>query len=744
MKRLPQSLVWLLLLLGSPALGGGMDRRAADPIGDGLARALAGLDPVEARAGILYDRVLPLSGIERFDGSEGAPPAGAALWRQMYDELSRASAGPARGPGVETLREQARVAAREGVVPLALLDLRYRRIRPDALERGALQVRDGRLAPGRGEPFLESRAFALAALKDRTYRGARVVFALDASRLLTDENAPARSIEMDFGDGLGYRPIAVGERCEVRYPGTGAKLLRVRLTGADGSVRHAAADFTVVALQTPTPDDTLHIAATVPYEGQYGTGDAYVHLAPGHATIQNPVIMPEGFDLDNDMGWDELYALLNQEGLAESLRVDGFDAIVLDFADATEPIQKNAFVVAELIRQIEAATGPQTSLAVVGPSMGGLCSRYALAYLESQGIGHRVRTWISFDSPHTGADIPFGVQYWMWFFAGQSADAAHLLERLNRPAARQMLAYHLTDPPGTTGGPDPLRAVLLSDFAAVGGWPGMPRRVAVANGSGSRADQGFAAGDQIVQYAYTSLFVSLTGNVWAVPDQTSHIIFDGRIRILFSDTRKSVTVSGTAPFDGAPGGWRASMAEMDSSQAPYGDIVALHPHHCFIPTVSALALETTDLFYDIAGDPDLPAHTPFDAVYFPAANEEHVTITAQSALWFREEIGRGVVAVPPGPSPVAGGLTLQPPSPNPFRSATRLAFTLACPGPAALRLYAVDGREVARLALGPLGAGRHEVSWDGFDERGRAAPPGLYFARLVAGGSGVTRRIVRL
>jgi hypothetical protein len=744
MKRFPQLLVWLLLLQASPAVGGGADGRLPDLIGNGLAGALAGLDTIRLETGILYDRVLPLSGIERFDGSEGAPAAGAALWRQMYDELRRASSAPVPGPDLETLREQARVAAREGVVPLALLDRRYQRIRPEALERGLLRVREGRLVPGRGEPFLEARAFALAALKDRTYRGGKVVFALDAGRHLTDESAPARAIEMDFGDGRGFRPIALGQRCEVHYAGTGAKVLRVRLTGADGSVRHAAAEFTVAALQTPTPDDTLHVTAAVPHEGQYGTGDAYVYLAPGHASIENPVVVPEGFDLDNDMGWDELYALLNQEGLAESLRVGGFDAVVLDFTDATDPIQKNAFVVAELIRQVEATTGPQTSLAVVGPSMGGLCSRYALAYLESQGIGHRVRTWISFDSPHGGADIPLGVQYWMRFFSGQSADAAHLLERLNRPAARQLLVYHLTDPPGTTGEADPLRAVLLSDFAAVGGWPGVPRRVAVANGSGSRADQGFPAGDQLVQYAYGSLLVSLTGNVWAMPDQVSGTIFDGRIRILFSDTRQTVTVSGTAPFDGAPGGWRASMAEMDSSQAPYGDIVALHPHHCFIPSVSALALETTDLFYDLAGDPELPAHTPFDAVYFPAENQEHVTITAQSALWLRDEIGRGLVSVPTGPVPTAAGLALQPAAPNPFRSTTRFAFILPAPGPVDLRVFALDGREVTRLTRGPRSAGRHEVSWGGLDVRGRPAPPGLYFVRLVAGGAGVTRRVVRL
>ena len=62
-------------------------------------------------------------------------------------------------------------------------------------------------------------------------------------------------------------------------------------------------------------------------------------------------------------------------------------------------------------------------------------------------------------------------------------------------------------------------------------------------------------------------------------------------------------VNGTLPYDSAPGGWRASMAQLDTTQAPYGDIVALHNAHCFIPTVSALDLPTSDLFFDVAGTP---------------------------------------------------------------------------------------------------------------------------------------------
>jgi triacylglycerol esterase/lipase EstA (alpha/beta hydrolase family) len=187
--------------------------------------------------------------------------------------------------------------------------------------------------------------------------------------------------------------------------------------------------------------------------------------------------------------------------------------VVLNFTDATDYVQKNAFVVAELIQQVQALIAPQTTVALVGASMGGLCSRYALAYMESHAIPHRVRTWIAFDAPHAGADIPLGIQYWVDFFASQSTDAAALRDALNRPAARQMLVYHYTIPPGATGQADPLRATMLTDFTAVGDYPAQPRTVAIVDGSGSGQNQGFLPGDQIVQWVYTSALVDITGNV---------------------------------------------------------------------------------------------------------------------------------------------------------------------------------------------------------------------------------------
>ena len=496
-------------------------------------------------------------------------------------------------------------------------------------------------------------------------------------------------------------------------------------------------------LQAPLPHDTLTITATIPYNSEYGSGEAYVYLSDAHSTLTNPVVVVEGFDLDNNMNWDELYEFLNQESLIETIRTIGFDAVVLNFTDATDYLQKNSFVIVELIQQVKASIGPQADFVLAGASMGGLACRYALAYMETNALDHNVRNFISFDAPHNGANIPLGIQYWVDFFAGLSDAAADMQDKLNRPAAKQMLVYVSTDPPGSTGESDPLRADFLADLAVVGGYPTICRKVAAANGSGSRVNQGFNAGDQIIDYEYNSILVDIVGNIWAVPDGTSQMIFDGLIDIiLLPQETMTVTVSGTLPYDNAPGGYRTSMADMDSTEAPYGDIVALHNNHCFIPTVSALALDVTDLFYDVAGDPNILSHTPFDDVYYPAENQEHGTITAESAQWFLNEVRRGATSVRPDTYAQAGAVLYQN-FPNPFNPSTTIRYDVpAGSGAVTLKVFDVAGRLVKTLVNGKPAAGPERIDWDGTNAKGHGVSTGVYFYRLEASGFSQTRKML--
>jgi hypothetical protein len=81
-------------------------------------------------------------------------------------------------------------------------------------------------------------------------------------------------------------------------------------------------------------------------------------------------------------------------------------------------------------------------------------------------------------------------------------------------------------------------------------------------------------------------------------------------------------------------------------------------------------------------------------------------------------------------------------APNPVSSTARIAFTLPDAGPAALDIMDVEGRRIARLVDGELGATFHAYTWNTRDEAGRPVPSGVYFVRLVAGSARATSRIV--
>lgn len=661
--------------------------------------------------------------IVRYDGSASAPPASPSAWRQMQYAVRAADGAPSGWPSLQEIESHARGARRAGVVPIGLIDVAYERVTPGG------SVRD------------QGRLFSAAALVSRTYRGADVTFRMDPDLVLTDGGAGLASFSIDFADGRGAVSLGLGELHRVRYRVPGVKTLALRAVDGEGGTLQATFRFEVLGLVAPTPDDTLHVTGTIPYLGGVASGDAYVYLAAGHADIVNPVVVAEGFDLDNSLDWDALYELLNREGLVETLRGEGYDLVVLDFDDATDYVQRNTYVLMELLQQVRAIAGDTDGMVLVGASMGGLCGRLALATMEDMAIPHGCRLFISFDAPQRGANIPLGVQHWVDFFSSQSADAQLLLDALNSPASRQMLVYHHSAS-NSAGVPDPLRAGLIGDFAAVGGYPAVPRLVAVANGSGEGADQGFAAGDRIIDWNYDTTLIDFIGNVWAVPDGGPDTVFVGDMLVPFVvNEDETIVVSGTLPWDAAPGGYRNSMAQMDSVDAPFGDIVALHPNHCFIPTISAIDLPVVDPFYDIAGEPDVAALTPFDTVYVPAENQEHVAIVAENADWLLGEIGPLTVAVRPGA--LAADVRFSA-APNPFRTGTRLYFDLARDARVEMSVFGVDGRRITRLVNERLPAGSYSRAWDGRDEAGRRVAPGVYLVRLERDGVAGTLRIVRL
>jgi hypothetical protein len=84
-------------------------------------------------------------------------------------------------------------------------------------------------------------------------------------------------------------------------------------------------------------------------------------------------------------------------------------------------------------------------------------------------------------------------------------------------------------------------------------------------------------------------------------------------------------------------------------------------------------------------------------------------------------------------------------SPNPARGGRiTVHFDLAGEEQVEVALYDVTGRQVRSLARGTYPGGRHDLAWDGRDDRGRAAAPGVYLARLKGTRTSATHPVVLL
>jgi hypothetical protein len=101
-----------------------------------------------------------------------------------------------------------------------------------------------------------------------------------------------------------------------------------------------------------------------------------------------------------------------------------------------------------------------------------------------------------------------------------------------------------------------------------------------------------------------------------------------------------------------------------------------------------------------------------------------------------DETGVGEVQVATVP------LWLEPAAPNPFATATELAYTLPSAGRLRLSVYDVPGRQVALLADEVLSPGRHIARWNGADTQGARLRAGVYFLRLEFAGQTETRKVV--
>ena len=90
------------------------------------------------------------------------------------------------------------------------------------------------------------------------------------------------------------------------------------------------------------------------------------------------------------------------------------------------------------------------------------------------------------------------------------------------------------------------------------------------------------------------------------------------------------------------------------------------------------------------------------------------------------------------------GLRFVSVQPNPVRSSTSIVFDVPRPTRVTLSLYDVSGRLVRSFGEREWQAGRHQLAWDGTDDRSRRVSAGRYFLRMEGGGESDVRSLTVL
>lgn len=135
----------------------------------------------------------------------------------------------------------------------------------------------------------------------------------------------------------------------------------------------------------------------------------------------------------------------------------------------------------------------------------------------------------------------------------------------------------------------------------------------------------------------------------------------------------------------------------------------------------------------------------FEAVNRPSSDSTHVTrveLMRKMLEWLMVPVGIGKDGEELANLPRI--LSLGQNYPNPFNPSTKIVFTTTDSRHTELTVYSLRGTRVKTLLDTELEAGRHEVVWDGRDERGARVPSGVYFYLLESGGRSITRKMLVL
>ncbi|MCW3069369.1 MAG: cytochrome [Solirubrobacterales bacterium] len=609
-------------------------RQLPPELAEQLRALLHSATPASVPPGILVWWGAPLP-----DGSPGGPSLQQPGWEFDYMRLECGALAPGIVRPLPELLALLTGRRPDGPLPLALARFRYAVPSAALLDRVHRAVAEGR--PLRNPPpsikgEIEVReAFLCCGLLHEqwgrampAYRGRRVPFLLTPALLLSNPGvSPPDSVEIDPGDGQGFRAIEPETPLEVDYPGGGAANVALRCHYGTEILQ---ASFTLSLSDeppAPPPDEQWPLKAPCG-----NTGTAHVYRARGAAEVRHPLVIVEGFPGGHPA--DYLYETLNQQATAEALRDAGYDVVIVGLDQGADAIERNAEVLIECIRAANQRT--DEPLVVGGVSMGGLVSRLALLRMEHDGERHNACVFLTIDTPHAGSYTSLGAQWFVHAFAPHLPGLAAEAWLLDSPANQQFVLWWLH---GGTVQTSPLREAFIKELSELGDYPQLPRRLAISCGRGDGAASERAGIRTLDWSAEPWLAVALH----ALTGTGQQTLGEGHWFLAAQQALVPLHFKDGVAWDVAPGGqdfYNAQVAAIASGTG-CGTVKHALDESCQVPTVSALDLNTGP--FSAVPAPGSGA-SPFQDYACAEANYQHLTITPKLSAWLLSTLGPPCVA----------------------------------------------------------------------------------------------------
>ena len=592
-------------------------------------------------------------------------------------------------------------------IPLALLFTEYETFNENAKNNDLIVKNDlgfYERVDSQIDVFNHHRLLLAAPLKS-IQRGSSVKYNLSPQMFFNTTNNLISKIEIDFADNYGYRLIEVGSTYNISYDSEGEKILKFRITLDNTELVESTASINVLysnhELNEKNGQEIIGFTSGTtdpPYIQPYneypfkGWGEMDIFYSDDNI-LDKPVFLIDGFDPLDSRNVNGLYDALNFDGgnLGDIVRENGYDVVVLNFPTyfreedqvwiygGADYIERNAMLLVELIKYVNNLKVGDKKNVVIGPSMGGLVARYALNYMESIGEDHETRLYISFDTPHAGANVPIGFQHmfnylaygldtWVGDFSVEALRPIVDL-MLKSPAARQMLWDHfephlIDNGPEFNNGdalpqPHPFFDIFYDAIDTVYSfeYPQNTRNVTILNGSssvnpfydinGSAVNPGAHVLDATLPDVSDGTDAYL--DVWYTPYINQNIpiseVYIDAPWWCFCDISSQALAQSHGHTDGidtAPGGL-FNINSIAEEYAGTDDLVTnfinqLQTNYfTFIPSISAMDYFTNN-WYEYMDNPDNP---PFEAWSMPEENEVHMQLTNSNVQFALNEIFDG-------------------------------------------------------------------------------------------------------